>query len=492
MSSKISKKYIILLFFVFTTNTIVAQYWSYSGDFYETNRIITKIEISDTVSHTIFLPLTIDYIKKHVPDSEIFSSEKRINFISRRKHPKLWHKILDDDLVTVRKENFTFNLNLLADLEKSEVKNDTNPYWQNTRGFNIYGTIGKKLSYYTDFFETQTYLVPYQDSIALATLVVRGEGSWKYFGKDLRGRDYESVSGYISYQATDKINLQFGRSKFFVGSGYRSMLLSDNTSPYPFARFTYINGKFQYSAMFTEFQSFKGAYYYYHPTKHGSFVHLSYTPLQHTEISLFEGIIWKTSDDSTYVKRFPALYFVPVPFVREAVYGMNGENNTLLGLSFRTTVFHYAGIYGQIAIDNLSKEDFLNRYAYQAGVKIYDVFANKFPFARMFAFVEYNFASPYTYSHFSTSSYTNMNQPLAHPIGAGFDEFVAGADLHIFGFSLTGKVNNISTAYDFDDYNLGRNILIPDNEGQKPDYIIVGTENPTTINLYTFRISYCS
>ena len=83
-----------------------------------------------------------------------------------------------------------------------------------------------------------------------------------------------------------------------------------------------------------------------------------------------------------------------------------------------------------------------------------------------------------------------MNQPLAHPIGAGFDELVAGADLHIFGFSLTGKVNNISTAYDFDDYNLGRNILIPDNEGQKPDYIVVGTENPTTINLYTFRISY--
>ena len=51
--------------------------------------------------------------------------------------------------------------------------------------------------------------------------------------------------------------------------------------------------------------------------------------------------------------------------------------------------------------------------------------------------VEWNRVRPFTYTHFdSVSNYTHYNQPLAHPLGANFNEWIG-----ILRYQPTGKLN---------------------------------------------------
>ena len=81
--------------------------------------------------------------------------------------------------------------------------------------------------------------------------------------------------------------------------------------------------------------------------------------------------------------------------------------------------------------------------------------------------MEYNLVRPYTYSHWNSSSYGHYAQPLAHPLGANFDEFIVKLDYYYQRFSVNFKYNfarvglddfeNINISYGNDiflDYNL--------------------------------------
>ena len=81
--------------------------------------------------------------------------------------------------------------------------------------------------------------------------------------------------------------------------------------------------------------------------------------------------------------------------------------------------------------------------------------------------MEYNLVRPYTYSHWNSSAYGHYAQPLAHPLGANFDEFIVKLDYYYQRFSVNFKYNfarvglddfeNINISYGNDiflDYNL--------------------------------------
>ena len=46
------------------------------------------------------------------------------------------------------------------------------------------------------------------------------------------------ANGHVSYQTSKHFNFQFGHGKHFIGDGYRSMLLSDNSFNYPYLKIT--------------------------------------------------------------------------------------------------------------------------------------------------------------------------------------------------------------------------------------------------------------
>jgi hypothetical protein len=66
-----------------------------------------------------------------------------------------------------------------------------------------------------------------------------------------------------------------------------------------------------------------------------------------------------------------------------------------------------------------------NKQGLQLGLKYIDAFNIK----NLDLQVETNLVRPYTYSHNDTvSNYSNYNQPLAHPLGSNFIEFIAIAN----------------------------------------------------------------
>lgn len=482
----------LLIIILFSSLTIFSQEYLYPESKEYQRVVMMKINQSDTIVHTSFQPLRVSYVENLIGEKNIFYNSKRERFAKKMPVKIFWDKLLVDDLLIVKDKDLEFSINPLINYYNINLQGDSNYYGQNTRGFQVQGSLGEKFSFYTDFFENQAYFLPYIDKTVQQDFIVPGQGSWKLFGEDRRGRDYNYASGYLSYTPTDFFNIQIGHSKQFIGSGYRSLLLSDNSFVYPFAKFTVTKGKWQYVAMFTEFQSFKHKYYDYHYKKHGSFVYVNYSPISNVEFGFFEGIIWRTSDDSTYVKKIPALYFLPVPLVREAVYGLDGENNAILGLNTRIKVCKYGEIYGQFALDNLTDKNFDARYAYQTGVKIYDVFAEKINGQRLFLQAEYNFAKPYTYTQGVVhQAYTNYNAPLAHPLGAGFSEFVGIVNWNLYGFLLSYRANLIKTSSDTLNSNFGTNLLLSNSDA---DFMntntFIGQGNSTSIVIHSFSLAY--
>jgi len=357
-----------------------------------------------------------------------------------------------------------------------------------TRGFEIHGTLGKKLSFYTDFYENQAYFLPYIHEEVETSLVAPGQGAWKPFGDDKLGRDYNYVTGYLSFTPLKSLNIQAGHSKHFIGSGYRSMLLSDNSMAYPFLKLTFTKDKFQYSVMFTEHQNFRTKFYFYHYKKHGSYLFLNYFPIKNLEIGFFEAIMWKTTNELTFERKVPLLYYVPMPGIREAVYGLNNNNNILLGLNASYRLLKYAEIYSQFALDDVKTK----RYSYQAGFRIFDLFNNKFKKQNLYFQTEYNYAKPYTYTHnYAYSAFTNFNEPLINTLGAGFAERIAILNWQLYGFEIELKYNNILTSTDTTGANFGTNLMQSNlSASYQSSNSFVGQGNKTTIANLNLSFGY--
>jgi hypothetical protein len=120
-------------------------------------------------------------------------------------------------------------------------------------------------------------------------------------------------------------------------------------------------------------------------------------------------------------------------------------------------------IYGQLVLDEFnsveSKKEgwYGKKRAGQIGLKYFDAFGLKqFDFQG-----EFNYARPYTYSHYS--SYTNMvnyGVPLAHPLGANFKEFLlVGRYSPLPKLFLKVTYMNSLKGYDIDEENYGGDLL---------------------------------
>ena len=348
-------------------------------------------------------------------------------------------------MVSIRKQDLSINFNLLGVYYKGRGTVDTFDYFRNTRGFEIYGYLGKKLFYYTKFLENQAVFPGYLNQYINERVVVPGEGWWKPFG--YLGRDYSYASGYLVFVPEKWVEFRLGHYKNFLGSGYRSLLLSDNSFVYPQFNIIFRRGHWQFVNIWTEFYSFRTRYYFYHYSKNATFNILSYSA-KHAEVSLFQAVMWQTSDYRSYVHHFPALFFFPVLAV--PVYGLDSRHNALVGMDFNFRFKTYLA-YGQMFVDKLDLRQPLmsssNRYGWQLGVRSYDVFLNRVRWLNLQFLAEINYVRPYTYqSEYWNQEYSNYNQPLAHPLGSGFMEKVFGLKLNLLNFSVGYRLTQALTA----------------------------------------------
>jgi hypothetical protein len=292
-------------------------------------------------------------------------------------------------------------------------------------GGNLLGFFGNKFAFNLKVLAGKQVFNSYQDSVIQQTRVVPGIGFAYRDNNDtfLTRYSYQYYSGYLSYSPNKIFNFQIGQDKHFWGDGYRSLFLSDASSPFPFLKITTNIWHLTYVNLYTIMKDVTNpsALKKDWTNKYATFHYLGWNATKRINIGLFESIVWQGSD-STRHRGYDINYLNPVMFFRPAEYSLGSSDNAFLGFSFKIKMFQKQQLYGQILLDEFLLKEVLadtgwwaNKQAFQLGFKSFDLFAvNRLNFQ-----TEFNYIRPYTYSHGSVQqNYGHFNEPLAHPLGA--------------------------------------------------------------------------
>lgn len=344
---------------------------------------------------------------------------------------KLWN----EHLVQYQTEDYWFTLDFALDLQlgKDFQQTDFDFTYNNTRALIFQGGLGKKFNFYTVAYENQGRFADYYNRFAESIrpdggdpAIIPGRGIAKPFMDE--GYDYPVAEGYLSYTPNKFFNLQFGHGKNFIGDGYRSLLMSDNASPYPYFKLNTTFWKLKYTNTWMSLRDVRPAV-----TENGSFRtkymanhYLSYNVTKRLNIGLFESVVWENDNN----RGFDLNYLNPVIFYRAIEFSTGARGgNAIIGLTSKYKFSDEINIYGQMIIDEFSTSDVFggnqswkNKLGYQLGVKYFDAF--KIP--GLFLQAEYNQVRPYTYSHNTgVLNYGHNNQSMAHLWGSNFREILA-------------------------------------------------------------------
>jgi hypothetical protein len=305
----------------------------------------------------------------------------------------------------------------------------------NTRGVEARGMIDQKVGFYTYLSDNQAVFPIYvQNKIISLGKALPGEGQFDTFGT--HGVDYFEARGYITFNVTKHINIQFGHDKNFIGNGYRSLFLSDFSSNYVFLKITTRVWKIDYTNIFAKLAPFEGSdSSVYDGNKFMSLTYLSMKITRKLTIGLFENVTFG-NEDSLQKRTFDLNYLDPVIFAKYAEQNAGTTDKVHLGFDWKWNFLRHFSLYGQVFIDDFllhpllaDQGSWVNKQAFQNGIKYIDVAGIK----NLDLQLESNIVKPYTYTHSSFSqytnyanfsNYTNYQQPLAHPDGANFYEFI--------------------------------------------------------------------
>lgn len=373
--------------------------------------------------------------------------------------------LTEQHLLNFKGPDYNVYADYLTDLQIGKEFNEQTTTWKNTRGFQIGGTIGDKFSFYTNGFENQAVFANYITNFINTNKVVPSEMSGKLDGKT---KDWSYVTALLSYTANKHLNVALGYDKNFIGDGYRSMLLSDVAGNYSFLRLRATLGNVQYQTIFS-YMLDNGAERLTEDRtigargKWNAMHYIDWNVNNRLSIGFFQAVTW--ADAEPGVKRgFDFNYVHPFVFLRP-IEGSNGDSpdKMRLGLNSSYKLSGNATVYGQFMIDEFTAKEFFsnkgywaNKWAAQLGIRGSDLF--KIPTLNYLA--EFNTARPYTYAHFERiSNYSGMSQPLAHPLGAGFREFLGILNYTYKRFDFQGQLSYALYGLDPDGENFGHDIF---------------------------------
>lgn len=390
------------------------------------NRFDREINLIGTNIHTAQKPFSYKEIKPYY-DFKIENENLSFN-------AKSWvgKKLFQEHLATISTKDFWLAIDFGLDLQLGrDTENQLNTF-NNTRIGFAQGGIGDKITFYAAIFESQGRFADYFNRLALSRApadgypaVIPGRGVAKPYKTD--AFDYPVTAGYINYRINENFNAQIGNYKNKIGDGYRSLFLSDNTSPYPYVKLQAEVWKLKYTNIWMQTRNTNlltegGAY----QTKFIAMHHLSYNINKRLNIGLFEAAIWDNEEE----RGFDISYLNPLLLYQMVEFSTGTEGGkVMVGANYKYKWTDNIYSYGQLLIDELSLNDvfggnksFRNKFGVQLGAKYFDAFQLK----NFDLQLEYNQVRPFTYSHFRISTnYTHSGQSLAHLWGANFREAIA-------------------------------------------------------------------
>jgi len=455
------KKVLLLLSLTIATFGLKAQsvYQPYSFQFYQ--KLSSEIYNPDTRLHSSMKPFFID-------DSLLQDKSKLLLSVGVDSVRKSWvlRKLFNEHLFDMQMEDFTVYADFLPDFQIGRDASGGKNTFLNTRGYQIGGTIGKKFSFYTSGYENQGRFASYYDNYVNTTNVVPGQSYNRSSGKITK--DWSYVTATLSYTPIKYLNITAGYDKTFIGDGYRSMLLSDFSSPYPFLKLTGNLGNVQYMVMWAAMQdpgAPKLSYDAGNRKKGGVFHYLDWNVNNKLSIGFFDSIVWVQTDNAGNKRGFDWGYANPIIFLRPVEASSGSPDNALLGFTSKYKFAKEVVAYGQFSLDEFQAKEFFsskgsvrNKYGWQLGIRGADIFK----VAGLNYLLEYNTAKPYTYSSRTRiGNYANYNEPLAHPLGANFREAVGLLNYSYKRFDFTGELMYARYGLDEAGQNYGKNIFEP-------------------------------
>ncbi len=301
----------------------------------------------------------------------------------------------------------------------------------------------------------------FNDTTVKSTGVISGLGR-AYKNSD-GSYNFSNLSGYVSYSPNSVFNLQLGKDKHFIGDGYRSLLLSDLSNNNPYFGINANIWKIQYNVWYSWMQDFSR--YNGQQTslqnKFGTFHYLSFNPFKELSVSFFENVVWQGTDTNR-VRSFDVNYLNPIVFYRPQEYSVGSPDNSMMGLNISGKLFGCLKIYAQGVADEFYLKQirartgwWANKQGWQFGTK----YVNAFKVKGLTLQAEYNEVRPYTYSHGSVQqNYAHYNQPLAHPFGANFKEYLGFISYRANRWMISIQGLTATIGADTMGSNLGQNI----------------------------------
>jgi hypothetical protein len=346
----------------------------------------------------------------------------RQDFMSRKPILKTFYKS-KTNFLEVKNNDFFLALNPVLQFQQGFESGNNKSIFLNSRGVSVRGLIGKKLGFSAFITENQERGPQFYQQQVTKFKAVPGVGFYKPFKTN--GYDYFDARGYITFAAVKNyIDVQFGYDKNFIGNGYRSLFLSDWGNSNLFLKINTKIWKFNYQNLFMELMpQFKKSGDTLLDRKYAAMHHLSMNVTKWLNVGLFEGVIFGRKN------RFDFQYLNPVIFYRHIEGTVGSPDNAVAGLDFKANIAHRVQLYGQLLLDEFilsevknNPTSWVNKWGIQAGLKYIDAFGIR----NLDVQIETNRVRPFTYSHNDTiANYTHYNQPLAHPLGANFQEVLA-------------------------------------------------------------------
>lgn len=449
-------------------------------------------------AHTAQRPFTYKEVNKY------YDLEARDTLLFKNKSSWFGRKWWNEHMVSFKGNGYWFTVDPGVDLQLGrDADSDFDYTYNNTRLAVVQGGLGKKLNFHAVVYESQgrfaNYFNRYAESIAADgggnPAVIPGFGIAKEFNET--AYDYPLATGYLSYSPNEMFNVQLGHAKNFIGDGYRSLFLSDVSSPSPFFKINTTFWKLKYTNTWMSLRDVRqeatidGAF----TTKYMATHYLSYNITKRLNIGLFESVLWDNSNN----RGIDVNYLNPIIFYRAIEFSTGPRSgNALIGLSAKYKFSDYFQMYGQWIIDEFSTSDVFggekswkNKLGYQLGFKYF----RPFGIENLYLQAEYNQVRPYTYSHNTiVLNYGHNNQPMAHLWGANFKEYIAIARYEKGRFFGSAKLIFGEKGFDFnteeDSFNYGGDIYRDERDRNSDSGIKLAQGNTTSIFHGEFQAGY--
>ncbi|MFD2284857.1 gliding motility protein RemB [Pedobacter petrophilus] len=425
-----------------------------------------------------------------------YQSLMKMGVDSLNKRSWVRRKLTDEHLVNFNGDDYNVYIDFLPDFQIGREFKESKTTWLNTRGFQIGGDIGKQFSFYASAYENQGVFANYVTDFINTNQVVPSEMTGKLDGKT---KDWSYATALLSFTANKHLNIALGYDKNFIGDGYRSMLLSDVAANYSFLRLRATLGNVQYQTIFA-YMLDPGAERFTEDRRLGdrgkwmAAHYLDWNITKRFSASFFQAVTW--ADAEKEGKRgFDFNYAHPFIFLRSVESANTTSPDKMrLGVNLKYEILDKTTIYGQFMFDEFTAKEIFssngywaNKHAIQVGFRGSDLF--KVP--RLNYLAEFNTAKPYTYAHFDrVSNYAAMNQPLAHPFGANFREFLGLLNYSYKRFDFQGQMIYANYGADPAGLNYGKNIFLS-YETRVQDYgVSTGQGIKTNLFFTEAKVSY--